>query len=195
MKDRENYVTKKLADESWRMFRIMGEFVAGFEEMDSIEKEGISFFGSAREKKNSVFYKAAEETAHLLAKKNYAIITGGGAGIMEAANKGAAKAKGISVGLNISLPHEQRSNPYANVRLEFRYFYIRKVMFVKYSNAFVVFPGGFGTFDELFEAATLIQTGKIKPFPIILYNREFWGDFYNLLKKNLNKHKFIVIIS
>ncbi len=190
MRARNRYVLENRADESWRMFRIMSEFVEGFEELGMIG-DAVSIFGSAREKKASKIYKAAEKTAYLLAKNNYAIITGGGGGIMEAGNKGAAKAKGISIGLNIELPHEQKPNKYSNIKLGFRYFFVRKVMFVKYASAFVVFPGGFGTMDELFEAATLIQTEKIKPFPIVLYGNYYWKPFLQWIKTNLIAGGFI----
>ncbi len=190
MEIKDRYVLESIADDAWRMFRIISEFVDGFEALQNIER-AVSFFGSAREKTNSIYYKAAVKTAYLLAKKGYAVITGGGGGIMEAANKGAAKAKGISIGLNIELPHEQKPNKYANIKLGFRYFFARKVMFVKYASAFVVFPGGYGTLDELFEALTLIQTHKIKPFPILLYGKKYWNELYRFIKKHLLKNKFI----
>ncbi len=184
MKPRERYVLEDIADDSWRMFRIMSEFVDGFEALGSIKK-AVSIFGSARSNPGDPRYKDAEKTAHLLAKKGYAVITGGGGGIMEAANKGAYKAKGISVGLNIELPHEQKPNPYANIRMGYRYFFARKVMFVKYASAFVVFPGGFGTLDELFESLTLIQTQKIKPFPVLLYDKEYWKGLVGWIEDRL----------
>jgi len=186
----DRYVLENIADDTWRMFRIISEFVDGFEALQNIEK-GVSFFGSAREKQDSIYYKDAVKTAYLLAKKGYAVITGGGGGIMEAANKGATKAKGISIGLNIELPHEQKPNKYANIKLGFRYFFARKVMFVKYASAFVVFPGGYGTLDELFESLTLIQTHKIKPFPIILYGKKYWDELYRFIKNHALKNKFI----
>lgn len=190
MEIKDRYVLENIADDAWRMFRIISEFVDGFEALQNIQK-AISFFGSAREKRNSINYKTAVKTAFLLAKKGYAIITGGGGGIMEAANKGAAKANGISIGLNIELPHEQKPNKYANIKLGFRYFFARKVMFVKYASAFVVFPGGYGTLDELFEALTLIQTHKIKPFPIVLYGKKYWEGLYKFIKNYSLKNKFI----
>jgi len=190
MRVRNRFVLENIADDSWRMFRIMSEFVEGFEELGMIG-DAVSIFGSAREKKNSKIYKAAEKTAYLLAKNNYSVITGGGGGIMEAGNKGAARAKGTSIGLNIELPHEQKPNKYSNIKLGFRYFFARKVMFVKYASAFVVFPGGFGTMDELFEAATLIQTEKIKPFPIILYGSSYWEPFLKWIGENLVKNLFV----
>jgi uncharacterized protein (TIGR00730 family) len=164
------------AKDSWRMFRIMGEFVDGFETMPDVAP-AVSIFGSARARPDDKYYQFAEELARELAKNCISVITGGGGGIMEAANKGAAEAGGKSVGLNIELPMEQKPNDYANIRLSFRYFFCRKVMFVKYALAYIVLPGGFGTLDELSEAITLIQTHKIKPFPVILVGKEFWGGF------------------
>ena len=190
MRYREQYVLENIADDSWRMFRIMSEFVDGFETMGDI-KNAVSVFGSAREHSSNKNYKDAEKTAKLLAKKGYAIITGGGHGIMEAANKGAHEAGGTSVGLNIELPNEQSPNKYANIQMGFRYFFARKVMFVKYASAFVAFPGGFGTLDEVFEAATLIQTKKIKPFPIVLYDKEYWEGMLEWMKKKLIKGSYI----
>jgi hypothetical protein len=162
------------AKDSWRMFRIMGEFVDGFETLADVTP-AVSIFGSARATPDDKYYQFAEKLAGELAKNCISVITGGGGGIMEAANKGAAEAGGKSVGLNIELPMEQKPNDYANVRLSFRYFFCRKVMFVKYALAYIVLPGGFGTLDELSEAITLIQTHKIKPFPVILVGKEFWG--------------------
>ena len=171
-------------DDSWRIFRIMAEFVEGFETMAQVG-QAVSIFGSARTKPHEKYYKEAEETSRLLAKAGFAIITGGGPGIMEAANKGAYEAKGSSIGLNITLPQEQESNKYQTVGLDFHYFYARKVMFVKYASAFVCFPGGFGTLDEFFETVTLIQTLKVKPFPILLYGNGYWGDLIVWMKKHL----------
>jgi uncharacterized protein (TIGR00730 family) len=190
MEKMDRYVLENIADDAWRMFRIISEFVDGFEALGGIKK-AVSIFGSAREKRNSYNYKMAVQTAFLLAKENYAIITGGGGGIMEAANKGAYLAKGTSVGLNIELPHEQKPNKYANIRLGFRYFFARKVMFVKYASAFVVFPGGYGTMDELFEALTLIQTHKIKPFPIVLFGKKYWSGLLKFIKEYTLKNGFI----
>jgi uncharacterized protein (TIGR00730 family) len=184
MKYRERYVLEDIADDSWRMFRIISEFVDGFEALGSVKK-AVSIFGSARSNPKDQRYAAAEKTAYLLAKKGYAVITGGGGGIMAAANKGAHRAKGTSIGLNIELPHEQNPNPYANIQMGFRYFFARKVMFVKYASAFVVFPGGYGTMDELFEALTLIQTQKIKPFPVILYDKKYWAGLIGWMKNEL----------
>ena len=155
----------------WRVFRIMGEFVEGFDELATLTR-GIAIFGSARTSPDDPDYKAAQETGALLAAEGFAVITGGGPGIMEAANRGAFEADGLSIGCNIELPFEQRSNAYQTLSLTFKYFFVRKMMFVKYSLAFVIFPGGFGTFDELFEALTLIQTKKIRNFPIVLVRDE-----------------------
>ncbi|HEU4714498.1 MAG TPA: TIGR00730 family Rossman fold protein [Pyrinomonadaceae bacterium] len=165
----------------WRVFRIMGEFVEGFDELASLNR-GISIFGSARSKPNDPDYKAAQETAALLAAEGFAVITGGGPGIMEAANKGAFEAGGLSIGCNIELPFEQRPNPYQTRSLTFKYFFVRKMMFVKYSLGFIIFPGGFGTFDELFEALTLIQTRKIRNFPIVLFGSSYWTGMLNWLR-------------
>src|SRR5690349_6358250 len=157
----------------WRVFRIMGEFVEGFDEMATLTR-GVSIFGSARSKPEDKDYIAAQETAALLAGEGYAVITGGGPGIMEAANRGAFEAGGLSIGCNIELPFEQRPNAYQTKSLKFKYFFVRKMMFVKYSLGFVIFPGGFGTFDELFEALTLIQTKKIRNFPVVLFDSNYW---------------------
>ena len=166
----------------WRIFRIMAEFVDGFETMARVGP-AVSIFGSARTKPHDPYYQKARELAAMLAKKNFAVITGGGPGIMEAANLGAKEAGGVSVGLNISLPMEQKSNPYQSVALNHHYFFVRKVMFVKYSNAFVCFPGGFGTMDEAFESLTLIQTLKIEPFPVILIGTEFWTGLIEWMRE------------
>ena len=165
----------------WRVFRIMGEFVEGFDELATLSR-GIAIFGSARTHPDDPDYKAAQETAALLAVEGFAVITGGGPGIMEAANRGAFEAGGISVGCNIELPFEQRPNPYQTKSLTFKYFFVRKMMFVKYSLGFIIFPGGFGTFDELFEALTLIQTRKIRNFPIILFDSKYWTGMLNWLR-------------
>lgn len=159
--------------DTWRIFRIMAEFVEGFEMLSKIPP-AVAMFGSSRALPGSMAYEKAEAIAALLGTHGYSVITGGGPGVMEAANKGAADAGAASVGLNIELPLEQKPNLYANKLLSFRYFFVRKVMFVKYSIAFVILPGGFGTLDELFEATTLIQTRKIKPFPVILVGKEYW---------------------
>ena len=164
----------------WRVFRIMGEFVEGFDELATLSR-GIAIFGSARTPSDDPDYKAAQETGALLAAQGFAVITGGGPGIMEAANRGAFEAGGLSIGCNIELPFEQRSNAYQTLSLTFKYFFVRKMMFVKYSLAFVIFPGGFGTFDELFEALTLIQTKKIRNFPIVLFGRNYWSGMLKWL--------------
>jgi uncharacterized protein (TIGR00730 family) len=170
--------------DSWRIFRIMAEFVEGFEVMANVGT-GVSLFGSARTKPTDPYYLQAEETARLLAKEGLAVITGGGPGIMEAGNKGAFEAGGTSVGLNITLPQEQEGNRYQTISLDFHYFYARKVMFVKYASAFVCFPGGFGTLDEFFEVLTLVQTLKVEPYPIILYGSGYWSGLVEWLKAQL----------
>ena len=170
--------------DSWRVFRIMSEFVEGFEGLSKI-KNAVSFFGSKKLKRTHPYYKLAYKTAKLLAKNGYSIITGAGPGIMEAANRGAYEAGGVSVGLNILIPEQQTPNPYVNYLLEFRYFFVRKVMFAKYSRAFVVFPGGYGTLDELFETLALIQTQRINPFPIILVKKRFWQKLLDWFKERL----------
>jgi len=180
--EEKQYVLEGLAaKESWRLFKILAEFVEGFEILPRVYP-GVTIFGSARTPADHPDYKKAEELAKLLVKAGFSIITGGGPGIMEAANKGAAEAGGYSVGLNIKLPLEQEPNPYANIKLEFRYFFVRKVMMAKYSVAFVFFPGGFGTLDELFEVLTLIQTKKIRPVPIVMVDKNFWEPLYRWMK-------------
>jgi hypothetical protein len=173
--------------DSWRIFRIMAEFVEGFEVMAPVGRS-VTIFGSARTRPNDRFYKQAEETARLLAKEGFAVITGGGPGIMEAGNKGAYEAGGTSIGLNITLPQEQEANKYQDISLDFHYFYARKVMFVKYASAFVCFPGGFGTLDEFFETITLVQTLKIEAYPIILYGKEFWSGLVDWMHNRLMPH-------
>ena len=169
-------------DDTWRVFRIMSEFVEGFELMSNVGP-GVSIFGSARTPPDHPDYARARELARMLAEEGFAIITGGGPGIMAAANQGARDAEGTSVGLNIDLPVEQESNPYANVTLDFRYFFARLVMFVKYASSFVCFPGGFGTLHEFFNSMTLIQTGKSDRFPVVLIGTEFWGGLRDWLRK------------
>lgn len=168
----------------WRVFRIMGEFVEGFDELATLSR-GIAIFGSARTKPNDPNYQAAQETAALLSAQGFAVITGGGPGIMEAANRGAFEAGGLSIGCNIELPFEQRPNAYQTLSLTFKYFFVRKMMFVKYSLAFVIFPGGFGTFDELFEALTLIQTKKIRNFPVVLFGTQYWSGMLAWLRQEV----------
>ncbi len=170
--------------ESWRLFRIMAEFVDAFETMAEIYP-AVSIFGSSRVGPNDPLYEKARSVARLFAEDGFHVITGGGPGLMEAANRGAAEGGARSVGLNIQLPMEQAPNPHANVRLDFRYFFIRKVIFVKYAQAYVVFPGGFGTLDELFEALTLIQTDRIKPFPVILVGNNYWKGLLDWLREQL----------
>jgi uncharacterized protein (TIGR00730 family) len=170
--------------DTWRIFRIMGEFVEGFETLSHVK--GVAIFGSARSAPGSPDYQRAEEMGRVLAKAGYAVITGGGPGDMEAANKGALEVGGESVGLAIELPYELKPNPYLTRTLSFRYFFVRKVMFVKYSQAFVILPGGFGTLDELFEAVTLIQTRKVKPFPVILAGEhEYWDGLVKWIRETV----------
>ncbi|QCX00012.1 TIGR00730 family Rossman fold protein [Aggregatimonas sangjinii] len=173
-------------NDSWAIFKIMGEFVNGFERMSTIGP-CVSIFGSARTKENDATYKLAVSIAKSIAEAGYGVITGGGPGIMEAGNRGAHLAGGTSVGLNIDLPFEQHDNPYidGDKSLDFDYFFVRKVMFVKYSQGFVVMPGGFGTLDELFEAITLIQTAKIERFPIILVGTSFWSGLIDWIKTTM----------
>jgi uncharacterized protein (TIGR00730 family) len=167
--------------DTWRVFRIMGEFVTGFDELATLTR-GVSIFGSARTQADDPDYAAAQETAALLARDGFAVITGGGPGIMEAANRGAFEAGGLSIGCNIELPFEQNSNPYLTRGLKFKYFFVRKMMFVKYSLGFIIFPGGFGTLDELFEALTLIQTQKIRNFPVVLFGTKYWEGLLNWVR-------------
>jgi len=177
-------------EESWRLFKIIGEFVDGVEALHNIGP-AVSIFGSARITPDNPHYKKSMEIATLLAKNGYAIITGGGGGVMEAANKGAKLAGGISAGLNISLPFEQEPNPYADIKIEFKYFFIRKVMFVKYAKAYIIMPGGFGTLDEMFEAVTLIQTKRIMPLPVILVGSDYWGGLVEWIKDKLVTEKMV----
>lgn len=179
-----------IREDPWRIFRIMSEFVDSFEVLSNTGP-AVSIFGSARMPRTSPDYKAAIRIAQELAKHNLAVITGGGPGIMEAANRGAAQGKGRSVGLNIVLPTEQKGNRYANVPLQFHYFFSRKVCFVKYSVGFVFMPGGFGTLDEFFEVLTLVQTQRIPHFPMILYGKQFWGGLLSWMKTEMNRRKFI----
>ncbi|HEX5708405.1 MAG TPA: TIGR00730 family Rossman fold protein [Pyrinomonadaceae bacterium] len=167
--------------DTWRVFRIMGEFVEGFDDLATISR-GVSIFGSARTAEDDPMYAAARETAAQLVRAGFAVITGGGPGIMEAANRGALDAGGVSVGCNIELPFEQRPNPYQTRSLTFKYFFVRKTMFVKYSTAFIIFPGGFGTLDELFESLTLIQTKKIRNFPVVMFGKAYWGGMMDWIR-------------
>jgi len=177
----KQYIIDDLGKQSWRLFKILAEFVQGFEEMADVGK-AVTIFGSARFEKDNPYYQKAEALAKELAKCGYAVLTGGGPGIMEAGNKGAYEAEGKSIGININLPFEQDHNAYLTDSIDFSYFFIRKVILIKYSTAFVVFPGGFGTLDELFEALTLIQTKKIKPFPVYLVDSEYWGGLIDWLR-------------
>ena len=168
--------------DTWRTLRIMGEFVEGFDALAEVGP-AVSIFGSARVGRRNRYYGAARRLAAALAKQGFAIITGGGPGIMEAANRGAKEAGGVSIGCNIELPFEQGLNEYVDLGMEFRYFFVRKVMFVKYAEAFVIFPGGFGTLDELFEALTLIQTGKVQHFPVVLYGTDYWEGMVRWIRE------------
>src|SRR5688572_18993862 len=181
--------TYKTSD-SWRVFRIMSEFVGGFDNLATITK-GVSVFGSARTAEDNEYYLAARETGKLLAEAGFEVITGGGPGIMEAANRGAFEAGKVSVGCNIELPFEQLPNPYQTRMLSFKYFFVRKTMFIKYSNAYVIFPGGFGTMDELFEALTLIQTRKIRNFPVVLFGSQYWRGLLAWLTSTMLNEKNI----
>ena len=182
----ESFATpsKILSRESWKVFQIMAEFVEGFERLDQI-RPSVSIFGSARTPPGHPYYALAEDIARLLSDAGFAVVSGGGPGIMEAANKGAFAGKSPSVGLNINLPHEQASNPYQDISLSFKHFFSRKVMFVKYASAYVVLPGGFGTLDELAEILTLVQTGKSRQIPIILLGGSFWGGLLDWFRNTL----------
>lgn len=171
-------------DEAWRMFRILAEFTEGFDKLANIDN-GVSVFGSARLKPGSQYYDAAREISRQLAEQEFTIITGGGPGIMEAANRGAADAGQKNIGLNIELPFEQTPNPYQSLSMEFKYFFVRKVMFVKYSMGYVCMPGGFGTLDEMFESLTLMQTHKVFKMPIVLFGSEYWSGLVDWLKDKL----------
>ena len=177
-------------EDPWRIFRIMAEFVDSFEVLSQVGP-GVTVFGSARMRPENPYYQASVELAKGLAKHNLAIITGGGPGVMEAANKGAALAKGRSVGLNIELPHEQKGNRYANIPINFHYFFSRKVCFVKYSMGFVYMPGGFGTLDEFFEVLTLVQTRRIPEFPLILFGSKYWKGLISWMKQQLDASDYI----
>jgi uncharacterized protein (TIGR00730 family) len=175
---------RTIGKEAWRVFRIMFEFVEGFEEMSEIGP-AVSVFGSARTSPDDPMYRRCVETSRLLGEAGFSIITGGGPGIMEAANRGARLAGVRSVGCNIELPFEQRSNEFLDVSIDFRYFFVRKTMFVKYASAFVIFPGGFGTLDELFEALTLIQTGKVHNFPVVLFGSSYWSGMLDWIRETM----------
>jgi uncharacterized protein (TIGR00730 family) len=182
--------TTFLDSDAWRALRIQGEFVEGFDNLARLGS-AISIFGSARVRSGDQYYGAAEALGARLAGRGITVITGGGPGIMEAANKGAAQAGGVSVGLGIELPNEQQVNRWCNLALNFRYFFVRKTMFVKYAQGFVIFPGGFGTFDELFESLVLVQTGKIDHFPIILFGRDYWAPLLDWLRDTVRPHGMI----
>jgi uncharacterized protein (TIGR00730 family) len=172
--------------ESWRIFRIISEFVDGIEALSNIYP-AVSVFGSSSVRESDPVYEVAREVGRLLVEADFSVVTGGGPGVMEAANRGAAEAHGKSVGLCIELPKEQAANPYSNIKVSFRYFFVRKVMFVKYAVAYIILPGGFGTMDELFEAVTLIQTHRIKPFPVIMLGKEYWKDLVAWITKTMMK--------
>ena len=187
----QGYEINELAkEESWRMFRIIGELVEGFDRLSSVEP-AVSIYGSARVKPEDELYQKTEEIAHRLGEAGFSIITGGGPGLMEAANKGAAKAGVKSVGVNIELPEEQLPNTYSNISLSLRHFFVRKVLLVKYATAFIIMPGGLGTLDELTEVLTLMQTHKIKPFPVLLYGSDYWNGFLDWLRNYTLDRNFI----
>jgi uncharacterized protein (TIGR00730 family) len=190
MREGQYIVDELTKDDTWRMFNIMAEFVEGFDVLPEVYP-AVTIFGSSRAHPNSATYKTTEKVARLLVENNFNVISGGGPGVMEAANKGAAEAGGRSVGLHIHLPKEQKANRYANVRLDFKYFFIRKVMFVKYAVAYVIMPGGFGTLDELFEALTLIQTKRIKSFPVVLIDSNYWKGLIDWMRTTLIKKRSI----
>ena len=179
-----------ISKEAWRVFRIVSEFIKGMEKLEGVTK-GVSFFGSARIKEGSADYKMAMKVAAAVGKKGFTIITGGGPGAMEAANRGAKEADALSIGLNIELPFEKHVNQWVDISEEFKFFFVRKVMLVKYSHAFVILPGGLGTLDEMFEALTLIQTGKIENFPVILVGKKYWQPLMDFIQKRLVKEGMI----
>ncbi len=183
-------VNGDFTNDPWRVFRIMSEFVDGFEELSDIHK-AVSIFGSSRIRPENPYYKLAQKTAGVFVRSGYAIITGAGPGVMEAANKGAKEAKGESVGLNILIPTKQKPNKYLTRVVEFKYFFCRRVMFAKYSQAFLIFPGGYGTLDEFLEAITLIQTCRMEPRPVILFNQKYWQGLLGWFQKMLLKHDMI----
>ncbi|HHO75284.1 MAG TPA: TIGR00730 family Rossman fold protein [Deltaproteobacteria bacterium] len=191
MKNDQYLIDQMSPQESWRIFRIMAEFVDGIETLSSLEP-AVTIFGSSRSKPGDRYYTMAEDMGRKLAHEGFTVITGGGPGIMEAANKGALEAGGQSVGLNIVLPFEQKLNPYTNIHINFRYFFVRKVMFLKYAMSYVIFPGGFGTMDELFESLTLIQTDKMKPFPVILIGTDYWGGMLKWINETMLMEKMIL---
>lgn len=191
MVERQYVIDDLNVQESWRIFRIISEFVDGFETLADVYP-AVSVFGSSRVTENDPVYQMGVQLGRLLAEAGFAVITGGGPGAMEAANRGAHEAGGKSVGLRIQLPKEQAANPYAKITVNFRYFFVRKVIFVKYAVAYAILPGGFGTMDELFEALTLIQTMRIKPFPVVLLGRDYWKDLVSWIRRNMiSKHTMI----
>ncbi len=190
MEEKQYLVDALTVQESWRIFRIMAEFVDAIETLSGIN-HAVSIFGSARVKPGDPYYEKTVVLARRFAQEGFSVITGGGPGIMEAANKGAVEGGGKSVGMNIRLPFEQKPNPYVNIHIDYKYFFIRKVMFVKYAMAYVILPGGFGTLDELFEALTLIQTKRIKSFPVILMGSEYWKGLMDWMKKTMMKELMI----
>ena len=190
MNENQYIVDDLTIKDTWRMFLIISEFVEGFETMPQVYP-AVTIFGSSRSIPKSPIYKKTEVIARLLVQNGFNVVSGGGPGVMEAANKGAARAGGKSVGLHIHLPKEQEANKYANIRLDFKYFFIRKVMFVKYAVAYIIMPGGFGTLDELFEALTLIQTHRIKSFPVILIDSKYWKGLINWIKNTMLKEDSI----
>jgi uncharacterized protein (TIGR00730 family) len=183
-------INEMAKEESWRMFRIMGELVEGFDKLSGVEP-AVSIYGSARVKPEDDIYKSAEDIAYKLGQMGFSIITGGGPGVMEAANKGAARAGVASIGLNIQLPDQQRPNPYCTKVLTFNHFFVRKVMLVKYATAYIIMPGGLGTMDEVTEVLTLMQTHKIKPLPVVLFNSMYWDGFLSWLEKTVLRKGFI----
>ena len=190
MRERQYIVDDLTVQDTWRMFNILAEFVEGFDVMPEAYP-AVTIFGSSRTTRSSSRYKTTEKLARLLVENGFNVISGGGPGVMEAANKGAAEAGGKSVGLHIHLPNEQQPNEYANMRLDFKYFFIRKVMFVKYAVAYIIMPGGYGTLDELFESLTLIQTERIRSFPVILMGSKYWKGLIEWMKDTLIKAKAI----
>lgn len=188
---KEQFIVNEMkVGDTWRMFRIMSEFVEGFEQMAGVGP-AVTVFGSARAKESELRYQTARRLGKIMAEKGISIITGGGPGIMEAANRGAHETGGKSIGLNIELPLEQAPNPYLTKTVTFRHFFIRKVMLVKYSSAFIIFPGGFGTMDECFESLTLIQTMKIRPFPLIMVDKQFWSGLWDWIQGHLIKQEMV----
>jgi uncharacterized protein (TIGR00730 family) len=186
MSNKKYIINEITIRDSWRMFHILAEFVEGFEALAECHPS-VSIFGSSRAQPEDEIYQKAELIGQLLAENGFGVITGGGPGVMEAANKGAALAGGKSIGLNIQIPLEQEPNPYTNIKLNFRYFFVRKVMFVKYAVAYIILPGGFGTMDELFESLTLIQTQRIRPFPVILVGSQYWKGLLDWIKEPVLK--------